>query len=300
MKIPVQQFHPVSPKGSKTKSIKDAGASLDAKKMRLRKATREFESFFILHMLKAMRKTIPQTDLMGNSLGRDIYTSLFDEELSKKIVGNSSRSLADVLYKSLEKHLAASERGESDTGPVEINTKIEDKRLEHLPSGRRLAETSPVTAENAGNSPVTPLGFYKSNPKISADPVLEKYGSIIEKASRSYDVDPRLIYSVIMAESGGKADAISSKGARGLMQLMDSTASEMGVADSLSPHQNIVGGTKYLRQLLDRYNGNMKLALAAYNAGPGVVSKYNGVPPYSETRRYVEKVLGSLYSLKKR
>ena len=300
MKIPVQQFHPVSPKGSKARSIKDAGALLEAKKMRLRKATREFESFFILHMLKAMRKTIPQTDLMGNSLGRDIYTSLFDEELSKKIVGNSSRSLADVLYKSLEKHLAASERGESDTGPVEINTKIEDKCLEHPPSGRRFAETSPVPAENAGNSPVTPLGFYKSNPKISADPVLEKYGSIIEKASRSYNVDPRLIYSVIMAESGGKADAISSKGARGLMQLMDNTALEMGVADSLNPHQNIVGGTKYLRQLLDRYNGNMKLALAAYNAGPGVVSKYNGVPPYSETRRYIEKVLGSLYSLKKR
>ncbi len=300
MKIPVQQFHPVSPNGSKVRSIKDAGDSLKAKKMRLSKATREFESFFILHMLKAMRKTIPKTNLMGGSLGQDIYTSLFDEELSKKMVGNSSRSLADVLYRSLEKHLEASESKESDAGPVEINTKIEDKGFEHLASGRRFAETSPVSTENAGNSPITPPGLYKSKPKTSADPVLEKYGSIIEKASRSHNVDPRLIYSVIMAESGGKADAISSKGARGLMQLMDSTASEMGVADSLNPDQNIVGGTKYLRQLLDRYNGNIKLALAAYNAGPGVVSEYNGIPPYSETRHYVEKVLGSLYSLKKR
>jgi Rod binding domain-containing protein len=300
MKIPVQQFNPISPKGSKTRSIKDAGASLEAKRMRLRKATREFESFFILHMLKAMRKTIPRTDLLGNSLGQDIYTSLFDEELSKKIVGNSSRSLADVLYRSLEKHLEASESKESDTGAVEIDTGIENKRRECSPPSDRPAKTLTVPAEHAGNSPITPPGLYKSKPKTSADPVLEKYGSIIEKASRSYDVDPRLIYSVIMAESGGKADAISSKGARGLMQLMDSTASEMGVADSLNPHQNIIGGTKYLRQLLDRYDGNTKLALAAYNAGPGVVSKYNGVPPYSETRDYVEKVLGSLYSLKKR
>lgn len=83
------------------------------------------------------------------------------------------------------------------------------------------------------------------------------------------------------------------------MQLVDSTAADMGVTDSLDPHQNIMGGTRYLRQLLDRYDGSVKLALAAYNAGPATVSKYNGVPPYRETRQYIENILAQLHSAKK-
>jgi soluble lytic murein transglycosylase-like protein len=83
------------------------------------------------------------------------------------------------------------------------------------------------------------------------------------------------------------------------MQLAEGTAEEMGVDDSFDPHDNIIGGAKYLRRLLDRFDGDLTLALAAYNAGPGSVSKYNGVPPFPETQRYVKKVLGQLHSLKK-
>lgn len=278
--------------------------SLEAKKHRLRKATKEFESFFILHMLKAMRKTIPKSEMFNGGLGQDIYTSMFDEELSRKVAGNSPNSLSEMLYKSLEKHLeaTAAESGSEPGRGLEVPTSIEDtrrietSRFNQVPASPQPAKSVDME-EAAPVLPVEPPNIPK--PKITSDPILNEFGPTIDKAARTYDVDSRLIYSVIVAESGGKPDAVSSKGAKGLMQLVDSTAVEMGVADSLDPHENIIGGTKYLRQLLDRYDGDLRLTLAAYNAGPGTVSKYNGVPPYPETRQYIENILGRLHSGKK-
>ncbi|TGK20105.1 lytic transglycosylase domain-containing protein [Leptospira fluminis] len=102
-------------------------------------------------------------------------------------------------------------------------------------------------------------------------------------------LDPNLVRSVIRAESGFKKDAVSSKGAQGLMQLMPSTAELLGVEDPLDPAENIAGGTKFLGDLVRKF-GNTDLALAAYNAGPGAVEKYKGIPPYRETKDYVKKV----------
>jgi soluble lytic murein transglycosylase-like protein len=110
-------------------------------------------------------------------------------------------------------------------------------------------------------------------------------------AAKRHHVDPSLIQAVIAQESGGHPRAISSKGAKGLMQLMDGTAREMGVKDSMNPTENILGGTRYLRALLDRFDGDVSLALASYNAGAGAVERYGGIPPYPETQRYVEHVL---------
>ena len=114
---------------------------------------------------------------------------------------------------------------------------------------------------------------------------------MLAHAGAAHDIDEDLLASVVRAESGGQVRAVSRTGARGLMQLMPGTASEMGVADSFRPDENIAGGTAYLDELLTRYHDNIALALAAYNAGPRAVDKYHGIPPYRETRAYVARVI---------
>jgi hypothetical protein len=113
----------------------------------------------------------------------------------------------------------------------------------------------------------------------------------VQKAAAKYNMPPELITAVIRAESNFKTNAVSSAGAQGLMQLMPATAKELGVKNSFDIEQNIDGGTKYLRKMLDRFGGNVRQALAAYNAGPGAVIKYNGRVPYPETRQYIKRVI---------
>lgn len=114
---------------------------------------------------------------------------------------------------------------------------------------------------------------------------------IVSSAAMRYSVPVGLVNAVIMAESAGDPRALSGAGAQGLMQLMPSTAAACGVSNAFDPFENVDCGTRYLRQQLTRYGGNIRLALAAYNAGPCAVSKYHGVPPYPETRAYVATVL---------
>lgn len=119
-------------------------------------------------------------------------------------------------------------------------------------------------------------------------------GTMVAEAARRYGVDPALIAGVIEAESGFNPHAVSGAGAKGLMQLMDGTARGLGVTDSFDRFQNILGGAKHLGNLLARYGGDARLALAAYNAGAGAVDRYGGIPPYGETQRYVPRVLAAM------
>lgn len=114
---------------------------------------------------------------------------------------------------------------------------------------------------------------------------------VIERHARDRGLDPALVRAVVQAESGYNAGAVSTKGALGLMQLMPATAVEMAVASPFDPEENLRGGTRYLRALLERFGGDVILALAAYNAGPSTVERYGGVPPYPETVEYVRRVL---------
>jgi len=123
---------------------------------------------------------------------------------------------------------------------------------------------------------------------------VQNYNGLIATYSEKNHLDSELVTAVIEMESGGDAKAVSPQGAMGLMQLMPGTAEDLGVQDPYDPEENIAGGTLYLRRMLDHFDQDLSLALAAYNAGPGAVEKYGGIPPYPETSRYVDGVL-SLY-----
>jgi soluble lytic murein transglycosylase-like protein len=131
---------------------------------------------------------------------------------------------------------------------------------------------------------------YRTTTAQPVDPSAPRFDDLVVAHAQRHALRPELVRSVIQVESGYNPRATSPKGAMGLMQLMPATARELGVRNAYDPEENIRGGTAYLRRLLDKYNGNEELALAAYNAGSGAVDRYGHVPPYRETRDYVRKV----------
>lgn len=154
-----------------------------------------------------------------------------------------------------------------------------------------FAMSLPAHAPKSGNMDITTSeGFVSTSEDFRALPATIAYNDAIAEAAELYKLDPNLIRAIIRAESAFNPFAVSRAGAQGLMQLMPAVSEELSVLDPFDPRQNIFGGARYLRQLLDRNDGNLDLAVASYNAGPGAVDRYNGIPPYRETRNYVKKV----------
>jgi soluble lytic murein transglycosylase-like protein len=143
----------------------------------------------------------------------------------------------------------------------------------------------------AGLSGCSGGGFMPGGPHAMPAAQLQ---NIVRTYSQANSVDPRLVASMIDAESHGDPSAVSRVGAQGLMQLMPGTASMYGVANAFDPYMNVDGGTRYLRDLLKRYKGNVRLAVAAYNAGPGAVDAAHGIPPFAETSAYVDRVVSGI------
>lgn len=177
------------------------------------------------------------------------------------------------------------------TAFADIYQYVDDKGVVHFSNmgggkgSRRVArEPARITVIQPRNAEDTSTTLYSSD-----------YTEIINDACDRHGVDPALVHAVVKVESDFNAYALSRKGAMGLMQLMPQTATELNVRNSFNPVENIHGGVKYLRYLLDRYEGNIRLALAAYNSGENAVKRWGTIPPFRETQRYVKKVL-ALYN----
>jgi soluble lytic murein transglycosylase-like protein len=157
------------------------------------------------------------------------------------------------------------------------------------------AELAAQNAAQAGGEDVPGIASGAAVGAINAPAMVPpaQVDALVNQNASQWNVDPALVKAIIANESGFNANATSDVGAQGLMQLMPGTANGLGVTNAYDPAQNVWGGTKYIKGLLDRFNGDVRKAVAAYNAGPGAVEKYGGVPPYAETQNYVQNVLAS-------
>lgn len=221
------------------------------------KAAQEFEALFVKQMLEKMTSSLEGGNLVGDAPGADFYQDMLLDEIAKQISVNGELGLAKQIRESINQ----------ESGEV--------KEL-------RSINVADKIFSNVFKSKKSDL------PKILQSR-LRKLNGIVLKAAKKFSLDPKLIKSIIAQESYGNPKAQSPVGAKGLMQLMDGTAADLNVKDSFDPEENIMGGSKYLKQMMDKY-GDLDLALAAYNAGPGNVDKYGKVPPFKETENYIRKV----------
>jgi len=260
----------------------------------LQKAAKEFEGVFLNTLMNAMRKTVPDNKMLNSSGPTKFYQQMYDAEMAKALAnGSTGIGIAEMIERQFESNLAAQTTGEMGGPQIQPNhPPVGPPSPSHLNRYRTLAPAASEILQ------MRKLQMRADDMSTTYQDTLAQYKDEISTASKATGVDPALILAVVVQESSGRQDAVSPKGAQGLMQLMPKTAEYLGVQDPLNPAENIMGGARYLSKMLERYDGRLDLGLAAYNAGPGNVDKAgNQIPNFRETRNYVRKILDNYNNL---
>jgi len=305
--------------GNARSTATTGATSLDAaKKARLAKAVKDFEAIFLGMMMKSMRSSVPKDEAGGESFGGDMMESMFDEELARQMAGRSNLGLAEMMYRSITHEplpaappvgLVAPQAPPSaplQAGPARQNAGTPPpvahlSPLQAAPAASAAPKRGPAAAPATHAPQVAPGALHAVAgsgghapgiaPPQSVRERVAAYETLIREAAAYHGVDSTMIKAVMAAESGGERTALSPRDAKGLMQLTDSTAEDMGVRNVWNARDNIQGGTRYLQSLLERFDGDTRNAIASYNAGPARVEKHGGVPPIPETQAYVRRVM---------
>lgn len=244
--------------------------------------------------LQAMQNLGTSNDSNSSTLSSNstLFSELINDLMNEQTTGTSStlNGLGDVG--TLQQLMDSIQSNDSETNSNSANSYIASFLLNN--SGNSLLTSNVTTTSEVEETPNLEQYAKDYTGKTAYTNLLagaEQYSAEIAKAAKTYNIPEKLIASVMKQESNFNTDAKSGAGASGLMQLMPSTARYLGVNDSFNPEQNIMGGAKYLRQMLNQFDNNIETALAAYNAGPGNVKKYDGIPPFKETQNYVKNIL---------
>jgi soluble lytic murein transglycosylase-like protein len=264
----------------------------DARRAEYAKAARGFESMFVSMMMKQMKTSMLDEDKEEGedmSFGADTLQGYADMQFADQVArSGQGMGLASMIYKQLTGGESLPTITVDLPGMIKSRTQQQDASIiENQPLSKTPVKTAQAPEIPASGADIHPADTLHQR----ASQRIEKYQPAIMHAAQKHNVPEAMIKAVITAESAGRHDAVSPVGAKGLMQLMDQTADSLGVKNVFDPVQNIQGGTRYLGQMLKEFGGNIDLALAAYNAGPGNVRKYgDSIPPFRETQAYVRRV----------
>jgi soluble lytic murein transglycosylase-like protein len=289
-------------------SRQTAQAADPAKEQRLRQAARQLEGLFVQTLLKSMRATVPESDLLDQNGEIKYYRQLYDEELADRAAAaGTGLGIADMIIKQVSPSLAPEAPMGRTTAParhmagspisVPTRSPLEGRPSTALPAAIGVAAYRQQTGGDL-TSRMVRLRRHAQRLGGNIGGAFSRFQPELARASAQTALDPALLLAVMVVESGGDPQARSEKGALGLMQIMPGTAAELGLQRPHEPAENVLAGARYLARMMDLFDQKLDLALAAYNAGPGAIQRHqNRIPPYAETRQYVQRVLGLYRSL---